>query len=519
MLEFVIQKCKWHFKEPSNNYKHLKTCLAVENGCTDSELVGKEPLLPGMCSFYVFPVCDEVRKKNPHCEICRGNDISSPYYCRCLRPAPPTPTELPGLGGPPSLDILFDFSSSSSHSVKVGDKTTVVENKACNEGFLFDPFAEKCVQIHKTTISVNKTTVRLTCNGSGFVMMDLSSATLFPNGSIWIPLHNRLYNNGSYFINGSSLFVCMNLTRNFTETTTLTSEKSTITPLQIITYIGCAISMISLILLIGIYIAFAELRTLPGKNLMSLSCTMLLYHTVYFLTGQTNHTNLCTTVSVLLHYFLLSSFCWMSVMAFDVAKTFGRKGQVARSSSTGGSKAALVKYSIFAWITPAVVVTTSVVLDKTDAVFVGYGDKICWISNGKALLVVLGVPVASILVFNCAALSFTLVSIWRVQKTTRRVADQSQQTSLPVLYIKLSSALGFTWVLGFIVPFTHVEFLAYLFVICNSLQGFFIFLAFVANKRTMNKVKGAWKARRPKSSSLLNTHTNANHSKTRTTRV
>ena len=55
---------------------------------------------------------------------------------------------------------------------------------------------------------------------------------------------------------------------------------------------------------------------------------MLSYHTVFLLTGQMNRPSLCTAVSVLLHYFLLSSFCWMSVMAFDVAKTFGTKGNI-----------------------------------------------------------------------------------------------------------------------------------------------------------------------------------------------
>ena len=56
-------------------------------------------------------------------------------------------------------------------------------------------------------------------------------------------------------------------------------------------------------------------------------------------------------------------------------------------------------------------------------------------------------------------------------QSTRRVTDQSHQTSLLILYIKLSSAMGFTWILGFIDPFTEVEFIAYLFVILNSLQG------------------------------------------------
>ena len=47
------------------------------------------------------------------------------------------------------------------------------------------------------------------------------------------------------------------------------------------------------------------------------------------------------------------------------------------------------------------------------------GDTLCWISNGKALLLILGVPVAFILVFNCAAIFVTLFSIWKAQKVIR----------------------------------------------------------------------------------------------------
>ena len=71
--------------------------------------------------------------------------------------------------------------------------------------------------------------------------------------------------------------------------------------------------------------------------------------------------------------------------------------------------------------------------------------------------------VINVLTLACLLFYFT--------QSTRHVTDQSNQTSLPILYIKLSSAMGFTWILGFIVPFTQVEFLDYLFVILNSLQG------------------------------------------------
>ena len=38
------------------------------------------------------------------------------------------------------------------------------------------------------------------------------------------------------------------------------------------------------------------------------------------------------------------------------------------------NRKAFVKYSIFGWITPAVIVITSVTLDKTGTVIIGYGE-------------------------------------------------------------------------------------------------------------------------------------------------
>ncbi|KAL9970470.1 hypothetical protein ACROYT_G022848 [Oculina patagonica] len=393
MLQFILEKCGWSFKPPREQKRHLKRCLAIERTCPDSALVEKEPLLPALCSFYAFPVCGNIQMKNPHCDLCKGKDISAySCYCKISLSKSPSSSILP-------LDILFDFSS-TSHTMQVGNKKTVVKHKECAKDFVFDPFNEKCIQIHMHIaperildegVSIkslkNKTYVNSSENGTyskglengtvincSFVEMNISSATLFSNGSIWIPLHKRIYYNESYVIKDSRLFLCVDFKRSYAKTETFASMK--ITAIQIITYIGLTISMICLILLLGIYIAVAELRTLPGENLISLSCAMLLYHTLFLLTGQTDIPHLCMTVSVLLHYFLLSSFCWMGVMAFDVAKTFGTKGQVARSQSHDGyNKKAFAMYSIFAWTIPAVSVITSVALDRTDTVIIGYGKS------------------------------------------------------------------------------------------------------------------------------------------------
>ncbi len=283
MLQFIIEKCEWRFKPPREQKRHLKRCLAIERTCPDSALVEKEPFLPALCSFYAFPVCRNIQIKNPHCDICKGKDISA-YSCYCKISLGKSPSS-----GILPLDILFDFSS-TSHTVQVGNKKTVVKNKECDKDFVFDPFSEKCTKIHVHIVPErilddgdsiksleNKTYVNSSENGTyindlengtfincSFVEMNISSATLFSNGSMWIPLHKRIYDNESYIIKDSRLFLCADFKRSYATTETFALMK--IIAIQIITYIGLTTSMLCLMLLLGIYIAVAELRTLPGKK-------------------------------------------------------------------------------------------------------------------------------------------------------------------------------------------------------------------------------------------------------------
>ena len=58
-----------------------------------------------------------------------------------------------------------------------------------------------------------------------------------------------------------------------------------------------------------------------------------------------------------------------------------------------------------------------------------------------------------------------------------------------ILYCKLASIMGLTWVFGFVASATHFEVIRYLFVIFNSLQGLFICLAFVCNRKVFRLLK------------------------------
>ena len=236
---------------------------------------------------------------------------------------------------PPPLNILFDF---SSNKIIIQSKTTkikILEQKTCQEGFVYDPFVKKCreafrkevINTNRLIYSTNITSgVVLTLNCSS-VQLNSSEIVLYPNGTLWVPLYASEHNRTDYVINGSYVFLCTNFSGNYSKKENIATWSYVVSTLQILTYAGSSVSILSLLILLVIYCIFKELRTLPGKNLINLSFAMIFYHLFLFVAGLRNIEELCIGIAILLHYFLLCSFAWMSVMAFDVVKTFAFHGK------------------------------------------------------------------------------------------------------------------------------------------------------------------------------------------------
>ena len=155
-----------------------------------------------------------------------------------------------------------------------------------------------------------------------------------PNGSVYIKPHNKIYSNTSYTIRNNKLLLCVNFSRNATATASEQSfsrkTKTTPASLQILTSIGCTVSMVSLVLLLITYMLLAELRNLPGKIIINLALSLLAYQAMFFSAVETPLANQeqCLVIAVLLHFFVLSSFTWMNVMAYDVHRTFTTSGKL-----------------------------------------------------------------------------------------------------------------------------------------------------------------------------------------------
>ena len=81
----------------------------------------------------------------------------------------------------------------------------------------------------------------------------------------------------------------------------------------------------------------------------------------------------------------------------------------------------------------------------------------------------------------------TVLKLWKAQ-SCRFWCDINVNRKQFVFVPQISTLLGFTWFFGFIAGFANINVLWYIFIILNSLQGFYIFLAFMANRR----VAGMW---------------------------
>ena len=134
-------------------------------------------------------------------------------------------------------------------------------------------------------------------------------------------------------------------------------------------------------------------------------------------------------------------------------------------------------YSAFVWISPAMFVVICVALDQTEAFVVDY-DTNCWLGTANAKLYLFLLPLALLLLYNIYAFIKTAVSLSR-----RNLQQKCRQNLL--ICTKLATMVGFPWLFAFFgVLFPDVKVFEYLFVVFACLQGLYIGMAFLFNKKT-----------------------------------
>ena len=320
--------------------KYLKRCIPRFHDCFNVGKDKNKSYCQTECLRYAFPFCVYVRAhrtgrrfRNPQCALCNGIIPWLNSQCRFSYGRP----------GLPLLTILFDFSSTSKYSIVVDDKRarlqqqTITHVWSCADNEVYDPYTGKCTTIvpvgsgNGYIQSELNTSVRNIRNETGlgencpFISFNQSNYQQLPNGTVYIKPHNKIYSNTSYIIRNNKLLLCVNFSRNANTTVSeqsIVKTKTTPASLQILTSIGCIVSTVSLVLLLITYTLFAELRNLPGKIIINLALSLLANQAVFFSAVKTPNQEQCLVIAVLLHFFVLSSFTWMNVMAYDLHRIF-----------------------------------------------------------------------------------------------------------------------------------------------------------------------------------------------------
>ncbi|KAM6045482.1 adhesion G protein-coupled receptor B2 isoform 6-T8 [Chlamydotis macqueenii] len=228
--------------------------------------------------------------------------------------------------------------------------------------------------------------------------------------------------------------------------------------------IGCAVSCMALLTLLVIYAAFWRFIKSERSIILLNFCISILASNILILVGQSQMLSkgVCTMTAAFLHFFFLSSFCWVLTEAWQ-----------SYLAVIGRIRTRLVRkrFLCLGWGLPALVVAVSVGFTRTK----GYGTaSYCWLSLeggllyafvGPAAVIVLVNMLVGIIVFN-KLMSRDGIS----DKSKKQRAGASLWSSCVVLPL-----LALTW-MSAVLAMTDRRSILFqvLFAVFNSVQGFVI---------------------------------------------
>ena len=265
----------------------------------------------------------------------------------------------------------------------------------------------------------------------------------------------------------------------------------------ILTLIGNCISYISLILTFITYALFPTLRTVPGKCIMQLVVALFVAQLLFqFNSLAVEIFMLCQAVAMLQHFAWIAAFLWMNVLAIDICQTFVK---MDAAPGSGNSTKQFVLYCGWCWGGSLTWLSVCVLVEQLTDLPLYYGRRFdCWIGNFYAFLIVFALPIGLIILINLGLFVRTFIALKSAMSFAKRAktsSNSSKQHEFSI-YLKLSSLMGFTWIFGFLQNEPYLGFLQYAFILCNTLQGFFVFMSFVATSRVLSMYKEKFRCQR-----------------------
>lgn len=262
--------------------------------------------------------------------------------------------------------------------------------------------------------------------------------------------------------------------------------------LSIIALVCIACSMLALAITIAVYIAFPSLRTQPGINNLFLSVCLFLALGFLSFGVLPIQGALCTIVGLLVHFLWLNSMFWMNICSYHMFKIFGNMQATMHKNLTQ-------KYLPYCLILSFVSVISNIVWSEliSSGQNIGYGRRqyLCYILHAEMITYTMTAPVGLVLFSNLLMYTVVICRIYRTPAVKRSTLKTRMNFSI---YIKLSTITGIAWFTYIPVMLTKSFVLEAIFNILVGLQGVFIMMAFVCNRRVIILLKETFQRVRAK---------------------
>ena len=255
----------------------------------------------------------------------------------------------------------------------------------------------------------------------------------------------------------------------------------------ILSIVGCVSTFVT-------YCLFPSLRNIPGKIVMNLCVALTIAQLVMALGFLLTSNDLACKISgINKQFWWLSSFCWMNIFAYDLSKTFSN---LCKMPAKVNERKMILTYSTYGWGLPVLYTAACIVVDYADVEggfhFGGLDDGFCWIQPRMGFVLTFGIPLIVILILNATFFIRSVVGLCSAMRVARKAKKSSSHKSDAMnllLYVRIASVMGFNWIFAILLSWIEESAIFYLHIICNSLQGVFIFTCFCANKRVWNMYK------------------------------
>lgn len=477
------------------NGRYVRTCLGgmvqtCSNGWSLSDIRNN-------CEGYtsvVFGNNNKTPYRNVHCGICNNVAVQK-LNCTGYREP-----DLRFGSDSSSFTILFDFGK-------------------CNDGSqLYDPFSKKCRDLLLSSSNNSNNGDGGNNNNTGQISRNLSTGGcskyvltsdeyVYRNSGliIYVPQYNRTFESGSFIVqpDGSSIVIC---DKDLFPSSSGSNPAAIYKPpyFGLLTIVGIGLSILCLVAHLSVFSAVDELRNLSGMNLASYCVALMIAYISFILSdfAASGSTKLCLANAIIMYYFFLAAFFWMTTIAFDVWRALRVATSELRISS-GKQWKKFVVYSCWSWLMPACVVLTSVLVDMSpkgglidDRYRPHFGSgSACWFGRGPALLVFFGLPLCAIMSLNFVFFGCSACMIYSSQSMTVYSAGTDTLKNFK-LFLRLAVIMGLTWITGLIGGALDNEFVWVIFIVLNTLQGLFVFVGFSCRRRVLKALKEKHRRRR-----------------------